>query len=302
MPLISVIIPVRNRQEYTRHILLQIYDQISKIDADNISVVVVDDGSTDGTEEIIRTQFPTVHLIKGDGSLWWTGAICRGMEYAIENLTPDYIVWLNDDISLSEDFIGQLREICSSPVSRNAVIGGIVRDKTYPDWIVFSGMLQKKLIRSLDYFATEEVIEVDTLNGNITIIPRTLINKIGLPDQVRFRHYGGDFEFVLRAKKSGFKVMLSRCLQATTDYQVADLIRYMPPWLQWYLETDKSKKKEILKGFTNLKAHHNIWHKVNILHCGSKNIPSWKYTIFYLRQYLSWVSVVFTQQVSLKLT
>ncbi|NES23567.1 MAG: glycosyltransferase family 2 protein [Symploca sp. SIO3E6] len=281
---ISIIIPVRNRKAYTQQILSQLYQQISPVDLEQISVVVVDDGSTDGTQSIIRTQFSRVHLLQGDGSLWWTGAICLGMEYARDKLAPNYFVWLNDDIVLAEDFISQLKAVCASPISCNSVIGGIVLDQTYPDWVVFSGMMNKQLIRSMDYFSTKETIEVDALNGNIAIIPRMVVDQIGLPNQDRFRHYGGDFEFIMRAKNSGYPVILSSKLQATTDYQVSDFIRYMPPWMQWYVATDNFHRKKILQGFTNLKCHYNIWHMVNINHYEVQAIPAWKYSLFYLRQ------------------
>ena len=286
MSIVSVIIPIRNRIGYTRYILSQIYEQLSHTHSHQISVIVVDDGSTDGTSDMIRNQFTAVHLIEGDGCLWWTGAICLGMKYAIEKLESDYIVWLNDDISLAEDFIVKLCDICESGELSNALIGGIIRDKTYKDWIVFSGMVNKKLIRSIDNFGTAEAIEVDTLNGNLAIIPRVVIDKIGLPDAKRFRHYGGDFEFLFRAKNAGFKVILSSSIQATTDYQVSDLIRYMPPWMQWHLAPNLARRKEILQGFTNLKSHYNIWHMVNINYCGVSYVPVWKYLIFYVRQVL----------------
>ncbi|MBD2184529.1 glycosyltransferase family 2 protein [Aerosakkonema funiforme] len=285
MSVISAIIPVRNRKNYTQNILTQIYSQLSnKNYQKKFNVIVVDDGSTDGTKELIRSQFSEVNLLEADGSLWWTGAICQGMNYAIEVLNSDYIVWLNDDISISEDLIDNIKEICDSPLSKEAIIGGIVRERTYPDWVVFSGMLRKKLIRSMDHFVSEKEIIVDTLNGNIAVIPRTVVEKIGLPDAVRFRHYGGDFEFVSRAKKCGFKVILSSRLQATTDCQIADFVRYMPPWMQWRIENNIFKKIKILQGFTNLKFHHNIWHMLNIIYWDYKHIPSWKYINFYVRQ------------------
>lgn len=296
MPKISPIIPVRNRKDLTRHILSQLYDQIALIGTENISVVVVDDGSSDGTSDMIRTEFTSVHLIEGNGYLWWTGAICLGMEYAIEKLGSDYIVWLNDDISLGEDFVVKLCEICESPELANGVIGGIIRDQTYRDWIVFSGMVNKRLIRSMDYFATASIVEVDTLNGNLAIIPRVVVDKIGFPDKKRFRHYGGDFDFLFRAKNGGFKVILSSNIQATTDYQVSDLIRYMPPWMQWYLAPNLAKRKEILQGFTNLKSHYNIWHLVNINHCGVSHVSLWKYLIFYVRQVLKVLASTFWWQ------
>ncbi|HBL15034.1 MAG TPA: glycosyltransferase family 2 protein, partial [Cyanobacteria bacterium UBA11162] len=122
MPLISIVIPVRNRKEYTKNILSEIQTQISEISQNGISIIVVDDGSTDGTTQIISSEFPQVHLIQGDGSLWWTGAIKLGMEYALDQLASDYIIWLNDDIFLREDFIEKAIEICTSPQYQDAVI------------------------------------------------------------------------------------------------------------------------------------------------------------------------------------
>lgn len=286
MSTLSIVIPVRNRKDYTNTILSQIHQQILPKNGNRIGVVVVDDGSTDGTQELVRRTFPQVHLIQGNGSLWWTGAIVQGMQYAIDRLATDYFVWLNDDISISEDFMFQLEDICNSPISKSAIIGGIVCDTIYPNWIVFSGMVNKQLIRSFDYFANQDIMEVDTLNGNMAIIPRTIVDKIGLPDAERFRHYGGDFEFIFRARKAGFKVLLSSRIQATTDYHIGDFIRYMPPWMQWYFQRSLSQRKAILKGFTSLKSHYNIWHMVNINHCGSESIPTWKYTVYYGRQIL----------------
>lgn len=284
MKSISIIIPVRNRKEYTQHILTQIYEQIYITKQANISVIVIDDASTDGTQEIIVNQFPSVHLIPGDGSLWWTGAIYLGMNYAIEKLGTDYILWLNDDISLADNFINQVSKACDNPLFEKAIIGGIVRDKIYLDWIVFSGIIKKQPIRSLEPFGAEHTIEVDALNGNITLIPRIIIDRIGLPNPIKFKHYGGDFEFTMRAKKAGVKVILSRQLQATTDYKITDFIRYMPPLMQWHIETNKYKRQEILKGFLNFKSNYNIWHMVNIINWNQENIPQWKYAIYYVKQ------------------
>jgi GT2 family glycosyltransferase len=39
-------------------------------------VIVVDDGSSDRTAEEVAENYPKVTILKGDGNLWWTGAIC----------------------------------------------------------------------------------------------------------------------------------------------------------------------------------------------------------------------------------
>ena len=284
---ISLIIPVHNRQVYTHNILNQIYAQIfQEKDLENLSVIVVDDGSTDGTKELIKENFPTVHLLEGDGSLLWTGAIVKGMEYATVNLNTDYVVWMNDDISLADDLLSNLLSICESSEYRETIVGGIVRDKTYSDWIVYSGVRCGKPIRDINDFSSSIEVDVDTLSGNIVVIPKSVIDKIGMPDAGKFPHHGGDYEYIKLAKKQGFRVISSSHLQASADYKVTDFIRYMPYWMQWYLQPSKSQRHEIIKGLKNIKSNQNIWLFVNISNHNLKNIPSWKYTLCYLNKLL----------------
>lgn len=284
---IGIIIPVHNRKACVHSILTQIYDQaIQEGYLKNIFSIVVDDNSTDGTKELIELNFPTVHLLEGNGSLWWTGAIVKGMEYATVNLNTDYVVWMNDDISLADDLLSNLLSICESSKYRETIVGGIVRDKTYSDWIVYSGLRYGKPIRHINDFSSSIEVEVDTLAGNIVVIPKAVIDKIGMPDAGKFPHHGGDYEYIKLAKKQGFRVLSSSHLQATTDYRVTDFIRYMPYWMQWYLQPSKSQRREIIKGLKNIKSNQNIWLFVNIANRNLTDIPSWKYTLCYLNKLL----------------
>ncbi|MBD0389786.1 MAG: glycosyltransferase family 2 protein [Nostoc sp. C3-bin3] len=284
---IGIIIPVHNRKVCVQSILTQLYDQaIQGSYLKNIFFIVVDDGSTDGTKELIEISFPTVHLLEGDGSLWWTGGIVKGMEYATVNINTDYVVWMNDDISIADDLISNLFSLCGSSKYRETIIGGIVRDKTYSDWIVYSGLRAGKPIRNINEFSSSAELEVDTLAGNIVVIPRAVIDQVGMPDATKFPHHGGDYEFIRLAKKNGFKVISSSKLQAITDYRVTDFIRYMPYWMQWYLQPSKSQRREIIKGLKDIKSNQNIWLFVNIANRNYQYIPKWKYTLCYLNKLL----------------
>ncbi len=284
----AIAIPVRNRKDLTTAILQQLTEQINQQVASQVlqltdaHIVVVDDASSDGTPELVAQQFPQVHLLHGDGDLWWTGAIAQAMTYIASTLKTDYIIWLNDDIVLADNFIGQLIQYCQQPNAK-VLTGGIICGQNHPSWIVFGGVIAGQLINDTAQF-TQPTIDVDTLNGNITVLPTRIIADIGLPDTQRFRHYGGDFEYICRAKENGYTAQLSSQLRATTEYRPADVIRYMPLWIQWATSKGLSAKWQVLKSLSSLRSPYNVEHMVNSIYRAQPSVPKWKYAIFYCRK------------------
>ncbi len=284
---VCIVIPVHNRKSYTQAILTQIDEQLTLTKTPhNLSTIVVDDGSTDGTRDVILEKFPHVHLLQGDGSLWWTGAMVKGMEYAVNVLSTDYIVWLNDDISLAETFIQNLLDLCNSSQYRKTVVGGIVRDKTYSSWVVYGCVSGGKPVRDIESYVANLELKASVLAGNIVVIPRAVIDQVGLPDAIRFPHHGGDFEYIRLVKSKGFPAVSTSKLQAFTDYSHTDLIRYMPYWMQWYLRRSKSERQAILKGLRSIRSNQNIWLFVNIQNRDRSHIPNWKYELCYFDKFL----------------
>ncbi|MEM9163610.1 MAG: glycosyltransferase [Cyanobacteria bacterium P01_F01_bin.4] len=280
---IALILPVRDRKQLTAAILHQLTEQIA--DQPGIHIVVVDDDSSDGTPELIRQTFPQVHLLSGDGDLWWTGAIATGMDYAAKQLNTDYLVWLNDDIAIADDFIAQLVAQCQRTSSSHKVItGGIICEASHPAWIVFGGVIASQQINDIRQFDEHPILKVDTLNGNITVMPAQIVDDIGLPDTQRFRHYGGDYEYICRAKVAGYQVQLSSHLRATTTYTAADVKRYMPLWIQWYISPTLTGKWSVLQSLTHRKSPHNVEHMVNSIYRAVAQVPRWKYATFYCRK------------------
>src|SRR5437867_5158788 len=94
---IYVVVPVFNRKSLTERFLLC----ISKQSFRHFETIVVDDGSTDGTAELVSEQFRDVQLLRGDGNLWSTGAINEGISPAMARATPeDAILVLNDQVCI----------------------------------------------------------------------------------------------------------------------------------------------------------------------------------------------------------
>ena len=72
---VFVLIPVFNRLEHTKKVLKALRNQTL---AKQLYIIVIDDGSTDGTREYLANQ-SDVTTLHGDGNLWWGGAIQMGL-------------------------------------------------------------------------------------------------------------------------------------------------------------------------------------------------------------------------------
>ncbi len=201
-PSIYILIPVHNRKAITMECIQNLQ---KKGDIERYNVVIIDDGSTDGTADTIQMVYPSITLLKGDGNLWWTGAISLGMEYAYTQ-GAEYIIWLNDDCELCPETLPALIQFCRDNPGAIAGAQGFVKDQ--PHQPAFGG--KRKTWQGYRYIQAEsnQIIPCDLLSGNIVCIPRTVIDKIGYPDVNRTPHYGGDSLYLLRAKKAGFEIFV----------------------------------------------------------------------------------------------
>ncbi|MBF2020916.1 MAG: glycosyltransferase family 2 protein [Hydrococcus sp. C42_A2020_068] len=194
---VYILIPVYNRKETT----LACLDNLKKSgDLQRYHVVIVDDGSTDGTAEAVNALYPDVAVLPGNGDLWWTGAMAKAMHYASQQ-GAKYFIWLNDDCFPEPDALSQL----------------IAFMQAHPDTIVgpscYVRMSSSLSISTHNAFKGRkgcaarpgEVIYVDGLSGWCVGIPASVFRKIGPPDTYKFPHYSGDDTYILRATRAGFK-------------------------------------------------------------------------------------------------
>lgn len=222
---LAIVYPVYNGLQYTQNSLRGLFSK-QKVDKQivKIHVVIVDDGSTDGTYEWIQQNYPQVKLLKGNGTLWWSGGINCAVNYALDELKCDYIAWWNNDIIASEEYFTILSNYLMSH-EPDIIIGSKIYHAHQSKIIWSMGGLfdpksgRKSLIGSgeVDGPNYDQPQECDWLPGMGTITHKSVYKKIGMLDEKYFPQYHGDSDFTFRAKKSGYNIVVLPELKLYND-------------------------------------------------------------------------------------
>ncbi len=209
---VAILIPVHNHIEFT----LQALSALGPVVNNEINVVVIDDGSVDGTYELIKSGFPKTIVLKGDGNLWWSGAVNAGAKYAIDKLGADFILLWNNDITFEKDYFQKLRHILDN-TDNQTIIGSKIYVKEKPELIWSMGGVfnpNNGKYHMIGYYQNDsekynKTAQVDWLTGMGTIVPTHIINKIGGWDEKNFPLYHGDSDFTYRAKLQGYSIIVN---------------------------------------------------------------------------------------------
>ena len=244
-----LLVPVHNRRATTKRCMTHL---------DKLGIrawakwLVIEDGSIDGTLEMLRADFPWVHAVSGCGSLWWAGAIRLGMETAL-TAGAVCVCWLNDD-SLPQP--GSLERLVQLALENNAVCGGVCRT---PDgaYVYSGGSIKHRWPRhpATAPDPAEAPRRVEWLHGNMVAISAAACARIGLPEGRWIKHNFADVDFTLRAHQAGIPVLLVPSALGVADRN--DSANY------WSWADARLSWLAILRGFGNPKVW---WYAPGLIH------------------------------------
>jgi GT2 family glycosyltransferase len=177
-----------------------------------LRLLVVDNGSVDGSEEKLRERFPDVELVQTGRNLGFAGGNNVGIRRALEQ-NAEYVLLLNNDTVVDEGFVAALVRTAQSDAAIGMLCPKIYRFDP-PDVLWYAGGYiiewlgwgkhRGDGVRDVGQFDTVE--EINRPTGCALMVSSALCDRVGLLGEEYFL-YCEDLDWGLRARKSGFKVV-----------------------------------------------------------------------------------------------
>ena len=189
---VAVLITCHNRALKTCNCLQALFTQ--KLDSNVLlKVFLVDDASSDGTSQQVSQKFPQVHMIQGDGHLYWCGGMRLAWSVAAKS-DPDFYLLLNDDTHLLPNALESLLAWVPSPLTKAIAVGAISDPET-----------GKKTYGVVAQGRETPPYGVHTFNGNCVLIPRCVYQDLGSFHST-YTHSMGDHDYGYAAARKSIPI------------------------------------------------------------------------------------------------
>ncbi|MFC1888619.1 glycosyltransferase family 2 protein [Thermodesulfobacteriota bacterium] len=214
---LSFVVASWNAKDYLSECLKTLTHELSGHGAE---IIVVDNGSTDGSPEMVGERFPHVLLIRNDTNL----GFAKANNIAIRQSTGRYIVLVNSDVKVLEGCIDRMlsymdshsdvgmlgpkilsadgtvqRSCMGFPTLWNSFSRALALDVVFPNSKVFGGKM-------MTFFHHDKISDVEVVNGCVWMVRREALNEVGLLDE-KFFIYAEDIDWCKRYWVAGWKVV-----------------------------------------------------------------------------------------------
>ena len=195
---VFVLLPVHNRRQVTMKFVESLRRQTYR----HWHLILVDDGSTDGTAEAVSSMIDSVSVLRGKGNWWWAGSLQQGLN-AVGQMRPspaDMLLISNDDVQFEEDFLGtavavlRARPRCLLLArAKNPHTGEIAETGIEADF------------RALSFRIAAEPGRINCLSTRGLFLRWADAEAIGGFYPRLLPHYLSDYEWTIRANRRGLK-------------------------------------------------------------------------------------------------
>jgi GT2 family glycosyltransferase len=255
---IFVLIPVHNRVEMTRQCVL---DLIAQDFEGGLEIIVIDDGSTDGTFEqlkVLATDIKKIsnrriQVIVGSGDWWWTKCIETALSYVRPMLDiSDSVLLLNDDVRLGKTYVSELlrvKSLCGECIVMSQLVNIENVDEYIPSPVIVSqNNLQISSVTNLEYLK-KDWVQSDVAPGRGALYPAMPIMEGHTVGTRQLPHYVADYEFSVRMSRLGYPIVCASSAHVVTSVDWGN--SKAGGNIFWSLTAKESPK--------NIRAHWAFW-------------------------------------------
>lgn len=204
MPEVSIIIVSWNAREYLIGCLMSLYEE----DLPWAEIIVVDNGSSDGSPEAVAELFPEVRIIRSDENL----GFAKANNIGIMASAGKYVCLINSDVVVLGGCLEDLKGRMDSDPSAGLVCPKVLNpDMTLQPTLrrfpsIKGALLSAIGLDSRNCMPHDSVIEAEAVSGCFMLVRRAAIDQTGLLDE-RFFFYAEDKDWCRRIRNSGWKII-----------------------------------------------------------------------------------------------
>lgn len=201
---LSIIIVSWNAKDYLVGCLMSLYEE----DLDATEIIVVDNGSTDGSPEAVEELFPEVMLIRSSENL----GFARANNVGIRASSGKFVCLINSDVRVLDNCLEALKKCMASESSAGLVCPKILNpDMTLQPTLrrfpsIKGALLSAIGLDSRNYMPHERETDAEAVSGCFMMARRRAIEEAGLLDE-RFFFYAEDKDWCRRMKNAGWKII-----------------------------------------------------------------------------------------------
>ncbi|WP_158602630.1 glycosyltransferase family 2 protein [Proteiniphilum sp. X52] len=186
-----------------------------------LDMFLTDDGSSDGTGEAVKSLFPQVKVLKGDGNLFWAGGMRLAWKTAMDEKSYDAYLLINDDVVLCPDFFVHLLETEAYSLAHTGK-RGIYSGATTDDEgrVSYGGSVIKKnhfIMTAQKLEPASQPQRCEFTNANVLWISADVVDEIGIFSE-KYTHAIADFDYSLQAVKKQIPVWLAPHVCGVCNY------------------------------------------------------------------------------------
>jgi GT2 family glycosyltransferase len=206
-PSVAIIVVNWNRREDT----LACLESLAGLTYPNFRVILVDNGSSDGSVPSVRERFPQVQVVALPENRRFAGGNNIGLQDVLKK-GGDFALLLNNDTTVQENFLDHLVAAAKED-DRIGLAAPKILYSARPDVIWFAGGILRPAwgyvrhfgLRQRDDGRFDQPRNVSFLTGCCLLIRRDVLNKVGLLDEGFFL-YSEDADYCLRTARAGYRL------------------------------------------------------------------------------------------------